>query len=475
MFESGQRKGRDMRPGLNIDRWFSLLRFDLDDLLGLRDPDVYNGLFLVYIFRGLVVGLDYDLGAVGNLAAQDHLAHGVFDHALQHALQGASPECGVVALVGELVEGLVGELDRYVALDELLAEALYLDDVAHVLALELVEDDDLVDPVEELGAEDLAQLARDPALHLLVGETGVVGAEAQRLGLVDRLRPDVGGHDQDHVLEVHGAALRVRELPVFQYLQHDVEDVRVGLLDLVEENDAVGTTPHLLRELAALVVADVAGRRTDETRDRVALHVLGHVEPDHGVLVAEEVLGQSPRKLGLADPGRTEEDERAARTIGVLDAGEGTADGARDGLDGLVLADDAPVQGVLHLQEARGLFFGHLLYRDACPHGDDLGDLVLTDGDALFLDLTLAPGFLELTSLGDELALGIPEARGLLELLAVDGGFLLGAHRGELFVYLLVVGRRGHGLYPHLGRRLIDEVDGLVRQEAVRDVTVAEL
>ena len=155
---------------------------------------------------------------------------------------------------------------RHVALDELLAEALYLDldDVAHVLALELVEDDDLVDPVQELGTEDLTQLARDPALHLLVGESGVIRAEAERLGLVDRLRPDVGGHDEDDVLEVHGAALRVGELPVLQDLQHDVEDVRVGLLDLVEENDAVGTTPDLLGELATLVVADVAGRRTDQ-------------------------------------------------------------------------------------------------------------------------------------------------------------------------------------------------------------------
>src|SRR5829696_9435986 len=193
-----------------------LLGFHLDDLLGLGDLDVDYGLFLVYVFRGLVVGLYDHLGAVGDLAAQDHLAHGVFDHALQYPLQGASAEGWIVAFLGELVQGLVGELDGNVALDELLAEALYLDldDVAHVLALELVEDDDLVDPVEELGTEDLAQLARDAALHLLVGETGVIRAEAQRLGLVDGLRPDVGGHDENDVLEVHGAALRVRELTV---------------------------------------------------------------------------------------------------------------------------------------------------------------------------------------------------------------------------------------------------------------------
>src|SRR5215203_6559117 len=454
-----------------------LLGFHLDDLLGLGDLDVHYRLFLVYVFRGLVVGLYDHLRAVRDLAAQDHLAHGVLDHALQHPLEGPGAERRIVALFGELVQGLGRELYGYVALDELLAEALYLDldDVAHVLALELVEHDDLVDPVQELGTEDLAQLARNPTLHLLVGESGVIRAEAQRLGLVDGLRPDVGGHDKHNVLEVHGAALRIRELPVLQYLQHDVEDIGVGLLDLVEEDDRVRTPPHLLCELSTLIVTDVAWRRPDEAAHRMTFHVLGHVEPDHGVLVAEEVFGQGPRELGLADSCRTEEDERAARTVRVFYTGKGTPYGAGDGLYGLVLPDDASVQGVLHLQKSCRLLLGHLLDRNAGPHGDDLGDLVLTDGDALLLDLALAPGLLELASLGDELALGVPETRGLLELLAVDGGLFLGAHGGEFLVYLLVVGRRGHGLYPHLGSRLVDEVDSLVRQEAVRDVAVAEL
>src|SRR5215218_3613110 len=337
-------------PAFVFALWFSLLGFDLDYFLGLGDLDVHYRLFLVYVLRGFVVGLYDHLRAVGDLAAQDHLAHGVFDHALQHPLERPGAERRIVAFFGELVQGLVRELYGHIALDELLAEALYLDldDVAHVLALELVEHDDLVDPVQELGTEDLAQLAGDPTLHLLVGESGVVRAEAQRLGLVDGLRPDVGGHDEDHVLEVHRTALRVGELSVLQDLQHDVEDVRMGLLDLVEENDAVGTAPDLLGELATLVVTDVAGRRTNQTAHRVALHVLGHVEPDHGVLVAEEVFGEGPRQLGLAHASGPEEYERAGWPVRVLDAGERAADGPGDGLDGLVLPDDAAVQSVLH-------------------------------------------------------------------------------------------------------------------------------
>jgi peptide deformylase len=47
----------------------------------------------------------------------------------------------------------------------------------------------------------------------------------------------------------------------------------VRLLDFVEQDHGVGLAAHGLGELAALVVADVAGRRADHPRDAVLLHV----------------------------------------------------------------------------------------------------------------------------------------------------------------------------------------------------------
>ena len=49
---------------------------------------------------------------------------------------------------------------------------------------------------------------------------------------------DVRGHDQHGVLEVDRAALAVGQAAVVHHLQQDVEDVGVGLLDLVEQDDA---------------------------------------------------------------------------------------------------------------------------------------------------------------------------------------------------------------------------------------------
>src|SRR3712207_7003999 len=44
---------------------------------------------------------------------------------------------------------------------------------------QLVEDDHVVDPVEELGPEDLLELAHDPVLHVVVRDAGLVLADRE--------------------------------------------------------------------------------------------------------------------------------------------------------------------------------------------------------------------------------------------------------------------------------------------------------
>ena len=76
---------------------------------------------------------------------------------------------------------------------------------------ERAEPHDLVDAVDELGLEEVGRVARQ-----------------------------VRRHDQHGVGEVHRAALAVGQPAVLQHLQQDVEDVGVGLLDLVEQHHGVG-------------------------------------------------------------------------------------------------------------------------------------------------------------------------------------------------------------------------------------------
>jgi hypothetical protein len=172
------------------------------------------------------------------------------------------------------------------------------------------------------------------------------------------LGADVGGHDDDGVLEVDGVAEAVGELAVLEDLQQDVEDIGVGLFDLVEQDDGVGRALDALGELAALLVADVARRRADELGDGVLLHELRHVEADERFIRAEEEVapGCGPPRFCRRRWGRGRGSCRWA-ALGVLEAGARTADGAGEGGDGLLLRDDALVQLLLDAEELLRLFF----------------------------------------------------------------------------------------------------------------------
>ncbi len=240
-----------------------------------------------------------------------------------------------------------------------------------------MEDDHIVDAVEELRPEMFLQLVVDLLLHPLVVVLATALGEAQ----ADRLR-DVGGaqvrrEDQHGVLEVDRAALAVGQPTVLQHLQQAVVNLLVRLLDLVEENNRERLAPHLLGELAALLVADVARRGTEQTRGGEAVVELAHVDLDERVVVAEQEVGQRLGQLGLTDTGRAGEDERAGRPLRVLQPGTGTPDRLGDRRDGVLLADDPLVDLVLHTQQPSGFLLGQLEHRDAGPIAKHLGNLVV--------------------------------------------------------------------------------------------------
>ena len=134
--------------------------------------------------------------------------------------------------------------------------------------------------------------------------------EELRVGLEQALAADVARHDDDGVREVRRAPAPVGQPPVVEHLEEQVEDVRVRLLDLVEEQHAVGPAAHGLGQVPALLAVDVPGRRADEALRHVLLHELAHVEAGHRLLVVEEELGERLGELRLAHAARPEEEER---------------------------------------------------------------------------------------------------------------------------------------------------------------------
>jgi hypothetical protein len=55
----------------------------------------------------------------------------------------------------------------------------------------------------------------------------------------------------------------------------------------------------------------------------VFLHVLRHIDANHGLVVVEEEFGERFGELGFADARGSEEDEASDRPVGVAEAGAG--------------------------------------------------------------------------------------------------------------------------------------------------------
>src|SRR5215470_9504630 len=195
---------------------------------------------------------DRDLGGVArlDLVFQDPLRERVHDLFLDEPLQRPRAERRVVPAGRQRLLRLVRPRQGDAPVRDRPGEPLELDldDLRDLLARQAVENDDVVDAVEELRTEVAAQGLLDLRLDLLL-------VHPARLG--DPLGAEVRGHDDDGVLEGHDPALPVRQPPVVEHLEQDVEDVGVRLLDLVEEHDGVGAPADRLGQPPALLVSDV--------------------------------------------------------------------------------------------------------------------------------------------------------------------------------------------------------------------------
>ena len=89
------------------------------------------------------------------------------------------------------------------------------------------------------------------------------------------------------------------------------------LLNLVEKDDRIWSAANGLRQLAALLIPDVAGRGAHQPRDGVLLAILTHVDAHERFLVVEKVLGERLREFRLSDASRAKEEEGTGRAVRV--------------------------------------------------------------------------------------------------------------------------------------------------------------
>ncbi len=88
----------------------------------------------------------------------------------------------------------------------------------------------------------------------------------------------IGGHDQNDVAKVDLLAVVIGQRTMIHNLQQNIVKVWMCLLDLIEQQHAMRMLIDAISQKTSLIEADIAGRRTDQTRYGVAFHILGHVE-----------------------------------------------------------------------------------------------------------------------------------------------------------------------------------------------------
>ena len=167
-----------------------------------------------------MLGIQLDHAVAPEGTADDVRGEGIEHPALDHPLDGARTELRVVPLVGYLLHGGIGVGQRDAiggkGLDHPIElQAYHLRDL---LLREGTEDGDLIDTIEELGADPLLEHLHHLRPHLADDLVGIRHRHTLE-ALPDQVTTHIGGHDDDRILEVRRPPLIVRQATVIQHLE----------------------------------------------------------------------------------------------------------------------------------------------------------------------------------------------------------------------------------------------------------------
>ena len=199
----------------------------------------------------------------------------------------------------------------------------------------VVRDDDHA--AEEGRFEDLVEFGLD---DLDDSGRGGGGFEISRQ-LHDLVGGGVGGEDDDRIFEIDLAAFAVFHLALVEDLEEEFEDVGVGFFDFVEQNDRIGPTTNGFGEDAAFAVANVSRGRAFQSGDGMGFLELAHVDGDHVAFPAIEKVGEGERGFGFPNAGGADEHEDPDGLVGIFHLGLGNLDALGDGIESVILTDDA--------------------------------------------------------------------------------------------------------------------------------------
>lgn len=192
--------------------------------------------------------------------------------------------------------------------------------------------------------------------------------------MTDEIGAGVARQQDQRVAEVDDTPLAILHPAFVEDLVEQFVHVGMGLFSLIKQDHAVGSTPDGLCQHPTLAITDVARRRALETGDGVCLLVLTHVDGDEVVLAAVDGLGQRQGGFGLADPGRSHQQEGPQWLAGIAESGLGGLDTCGDRFQRAILTDHPLAQLLFERKDGCDVVLHHPTRRNAGPVCDDGGD-----------------------------------------------------------------------------------------------------
>src|SRR5579885_3040422 len=231
--------------------------------------------------------------------------------------------------------------------------------------------------------------------------------------------------------------------------------------------------PDLFGQLAAFLITDVAGRRTDEARDVEFFHVFAHVQVNERLGVAEHLFSQGFGQQRFADAGGAQQQEGADGPARVFQIGPRTAQGLANRRHRFALADDDFLHLVFDGEQSRHFVLSHALQRHARPFGNHVQDVFFIHQHTFLLAMG-APLFQKIFQAILGLFFLVAQGGGTFKILVFDGAFLLRLQILDFRFDGLGFGRAGHGADARARAGFVHHVNGFVGQITIGDVAVGE-
>ena len=148
--------------------------------------------------------------------------------------------------------------------------------MSHIIFTERLEHNYVINPIKELWTE----IVFKKCMHRLCSCL-IIFAQ-------DLMRTDIACHDNDGVLKINHTPFAICKAPIIKNLKQYIKYITVCFFNLVQQNNTVRTTTNSLCKLSSFIISNIAGRRSNETRNTVLLHIFTHINADHASFIIKE-------------------------------------------------------------------------------------------------------------------------------------------------------------------------------------------